>query len=283
MRKQKKRTDLSILIFEKVPKATKVFISSLLNICKTNWYKENHKLRTKDEILKSQILKVLENNPSYGYRRIAMELKVGKNRVRKVMKLNNIKPFKRKARWTKRRDYGNPPALYPNLIKGSCPIVPEAVLVGDFTRISYKDRVLYLATYMDIYTREVVGWNVSTKHTAEFVMNALFDAVKTLGKLPKIVHTDQGSEYQSKDYIQMLSKLGIQVSMSKKASPWENAYQESFYDNFKTDLGLEFDRFEGVGELIEAIHQTINYYNNRRIHTALKMPPSKYKSLNLPV
>lgn len=199
------------------------------------------------------------------------------------MKLYGIKPYKRKARWAKRRDYGKAPAPYLNLIKGSCPIKPEVILVGDFTRIPYREGLIYLATYMDLYTREIVGWNVSTKHTAELVINALFDAIKTLGKIPKIVHTDQGSEYQSKDYVSMLSKLGIQVSMSKKASPWENAYQESWYDNFKTDLGLEFDRFNTIGELVEAIHQTIFYYNNQRIHTKLKMPPTKFKSLHLPV
>jgi len=233
--------------------------------------------------LREQIIKVLEVNPSYGHRRIAMELKTGKNRVRRVMKEFGIKPYKRKARWRKKRDYGKPPAPYPNLIKGSCPIKPEVILVGDFTRIPYKEGIVYLATYMDLFTREIVGWNISAKHTADLVMNALFDAIKTLGKLPKIVHTDQGSEYQSKDYQAMLSKLGIRVSMSKKASPWENAYQESFYDNFKTDLGLEFDRFNSIGELIEEVHQTISYYNHRRIHTTLKMSPSRYKSLHLPV
>lgn len=67
--------------------------------------------------------------------------------------------------------------------------------------------------------------------------------------------------------------LGIKISMSTKASPWENAYQESFYDNFKTDLGLEFERFATVGEFVEAIHKTIRYYNQHRIHTKLKMSP----------
>lgn len=89
--------------------------------------------------------------------------------------------------------------------------------------------------------------------------------------------TDQGSEYTSADYISLMNDLGVTISMSAKASPWENAYQESFYNNFKTDLGLEFERFETIGELVEAIHQTINYYNQSRIHTALKMPPTKFK------
>jgi transposase InsO family protein len=192
---------------EKFHKLLDFFISSLLNICKTNWYKESHKLKTKDELLKEQILKVLEANSSCGHRRIAMALGAGKNRTRRIMKAYGIRLYKRKARWTKRRDYSAP---YPNLIKGSCPIKPEVVLVGGFTRIPYKGGVIYLATYMDIFTREIVGWNISIRHTTEFVMNALFDAIKTLGIIPKIVHTDQGSEYQSKDYAQMLSKLGSQ-------------------------------------------------------------------------
>ncbi len=95
---------------------------------------------------------------------------------------------------------------------------------------------------MDIYTREIVGWNISIRHTKELVIEALLEAVITQGK-PQIVHTDQGSEYKSKEYTQLTNKLGIKISMSKKGSPWENGYQESFYNNFKTDLGLEFERF----------------------------------------
>jgi len=74
-----------------------------------------------------------------------------------------------------------------------------------------------------------------------------------------------------------MENLGVKVSLSAKASPWENGYQESFYDNFKTDLGLEFERFETIGEFVESIHKTINYYNKERIHTKLKTSPLKFK------
>src|SRR3990167_7777422 len=94
-----------------------------------------------------------------------------------------------------------------------------------------------------------------------------------------MVHSDQGSEYTSSDYTNLIEMLGIQISMSRKSSPWENGYQESFFNNFKTDLGLEFDRFDNVGELIEAVHQTINYYNKQRIHTTLKMSPTRFHQL----
>lgn len=189
-----------------------------------------------------------------------------------------IKPYKRKARWTKRRDLRQEPAPYQNLIKGSWPIKPRAILVGDFTFLQYHSRIIYLATYMDLATREIVGWNISHKHTKELVIEAFLDAIKTLGHLPQIVHTDQGVEYTSKEYIGLLSSLGIQISMSKKASPWENGYQESFFNNFKTDLGLEFDRFDSLGEFVAAIHHTISYYNTTRIQTSLGMSPQAFRN-----
>lgn len=168
---------------------------------------------------------------------------------------------------------------YQNEIKDLCPIVPGVVYVCDFTHIEYYRKSLYLATLMDLYTREVVGWEVSSRHTKELVMRALLDAAVSRG-LPRIIHSDQGAEYCSKDYLQALLSAGITISMSKKSSPWENGYQESFYGNFKTDLGLEFERFGSVGELIEAIHHTMNYYNNERIHTTLRMPPAQFRRLH---
>ena len=75
-----------------------------------------------------------------------------------------------------------------------------------------------------------------------------------------------------------LESLGTQVSVSDKASPWQNGYQESFFGRFKDEAG-DLGRFETVGELIEAVYQQINYYNNDRIHTALKMPPAVYARL----
>jgi len=132
---------------------------------------------------------------------------------------------------------------------------------------------------MDLYTREIVGWSISNKHTKQLVFNAFFDAVQNTAQLPKVVHSDQGSEYNCQEYIKLMEQLEIKISMSKKASPWENGYQESFYNNFKTDLGLEFDRFNSVGEFVEAIHYKINDYNQGRIHTTLKTSPVKFKLL----
>ncbi len=75
-----------------------------------------------------------------------------------------------------------------------------------------------------------------------------------------------------------LESLGTQISVSDKASPWQNGYQESFFGRFKEEAG-DFNRFETVGELIEEIYGQINYYNFDRIHTALKMPLAVYAKL----
>lgn len=153
----------------------------------------------------------------------------------------------------------------------------QIVYVGDFTRLSWNGKIVYLATFMDLFTRKIVGWSISTRHTYELIQNAFKEALTYFG-VPLIVHTDQGSEYTSKEYKDLTTKLDVKISMSKKGSPWENGYQESWYDNFKTDLRFEFERFEAVGEFIEAIYKTINYYNNQRIHTKLKMSPYQFKS-----
>ncbi len=130
---------------------------------------------------------------------------------------------------------------------------------------------------MDLFTREIVGWHISRTHTKNLVMQALLDGLMNRRfQKPTYLHTDQGMEYTSKDYIDLVQNLGVQVSMSTKASPWENGYQESFFNNFKTDLGLEFDRFSDEGQFLEAIHHTLYSYNHDRIHTILKMPPAVF-------
>jgi len=273
--KGQKKRQLINLIEAKVRSATKSLLSVLFNFSRKALYL-NSDSEARDELLKNQIIDCLSINPSYGHRRLAIALGVGKKKIRRVMRLYCIKPYKRMARWSKKRDKGKPDRGYPNLIKGSCPISPKVVYVGDFTRLFWNGKVIYLATFMDLFTREVVGWSISTRHTYELVQNAFKEALTSFGK-PIIIHTDQGSEYTSKEYSKLMESLNVKISMSKKGSPWENGFQESFYDNFKTDLGLEFERFETIGEFVEAIHKTVNYYNRERIHLAFKTAPSKFR------
>lgn len=257
---------------------TKTQLAKDLGVSRTSlYYKPQREIL--DLEIQSQIKAVQQDHPAYGHKRIAMELKLNKKRIRRVMKKYGMKPYRRRTKQlVKPEDRNKSPTHYENLIKNICPIRSNIIWATDFTYIKYKGKFIYLATILDIYTREIVGWNITRFHNRFLVLVALKDALKRIGTKPMYLHSDQGSEYDSEDYIKYVEGLKIQISMSRKASPWENGYQESFYKGFKIDLGDQ-NRYEDLSELIEGIHQTIWYYNNKRIHTALKMPPIKFKEI----
>lgn len=258
-------------------KQTKTQLAKKLGISRGMLY-YHHKRPITDEKLKEDILKVTANNPSYGHKRIAIELKAGKKRVRRVMKKFHLVPKRRRGtKFIKPDDLGKPETKYLNLIENFCPIRPNIVWVGDFTHIRFRDSWVYLATVMDIYTREIVGWHLSTNHSKDLIIEAFLDAVEKRKTVPVYFHSDQGSEYESEDYLDLLGKEGIIISMSRKSSPWENGYQESFYSGFKLDLGPT-NHYQDLGELFEKIANTMNYYNNSRIHTSLKMSPVAFRN-----
>jgi putative transposase len=234
-----------------------------------------HKREELDLEVKNQIETVLTSNPAYGHKRIALSLKLNKKRILRVMKKYNLKPLRRQRKHVKRKDLNKKSSGYENLIEDMEVLSPEQVWASDFTYIKYKGRFIYLATVIDLYTREIVGVNISRFHNKELVLGALEDALKCHA-IPEIIHSDQGSEYDSQVYIEFIKKLGIQISMSRKGSPWENSYQESFYGHFKEEFG-DFTRFEEITELVEEIYMQIWYHNNERIHTALKMSPVSFK------
>lgn len=232
-----------------------------------------HKQKEKDWKLKQTIEKALHQFPSYGYKRLAIHLKVNKKRILRVMNLFGIKPYRRRGK--KWRKSGKKEMLaFPNLLLTEFPRYLHHIWASDFTEIKWKKIVIYLATVMDLLSREIVGFSVMTNHSNQLVVNALLSAIHKHPS-PGIIHSDQGSEYLSKDYVGIVLNLGIRLSMSRVASPWENGYQESFYSQFKVDLG-DPNRFETLGELVYEIYKTIWKYNNERIHTALKMPPIVY-------
>ncbi len=255
---------------------TKTALAKKLGVSRGMLY-YSHKKPAADEVLKTDIRKVMAANPSYGHKRVALELKLNKKRILRVMKKFHLMPKRRRdQKFIKPDDLGKPETKYINLIKDFCPIRPNIVWVGDFTHIRFRNSWVYLATVMDIYTREIIGWHLSVNHTKDLIIEAFLDAVDKRKTTPVYFHSDQGSEYESEEYLKLIENSGIKISMSRKSSPWENGYQESFYSGFKLDLG-ETNHYQNLGEIIEAVAQTIYYYNNRRIHTRLKTAPVKFR------
>lgn len=258
-------------------KPTKTALARRLGISRGMLYYQ-HQRPVIDEDLRRQIEAVLSKHPAYGHKRIAIELKMNRKRVRRVMGKFGIKPYRRRVKIPQKKDDAGKAAVENelNIYKLLCPIAPDIVWVSDFTYIKYQGRFIYLATIMDMYTREIIGVAISRFHDKNLVLEAFWDAKARTGTHPVHLHSDQGSEYTSDDYKQYVKSKGILMSFADKGSPWQNGFQESFYQGFKLDLG-EIARFETLGELIEAIYQTIHYYNHERIHTALKMSPVVFK------
>ncbi len=243
-------------------------IATQLGISRSSLYYVS-KLLPKDWELKSKIELVLHDRPSYGYRRVAQELKVNKKRAQRVMKLFGMRAYRRRGRKPKKT--GVAAGDYPNILKTYFPKKLNDIWVADFTYIPFQDKFIYLATVMDLFSREMLGWSVMANHSVMLVMESLFAALAHHER-PTIFHSDNGREYGSKVFVDTLLRLGTFISRSAKASPWENGYQEAFYSLFKIDLG-DPARFKTLGELVAEVHRLVWDYNHKRIHSALKMPP----------
>jgi len=253
-------------------KVNKTKLAKNLGICRQSLYYKP-KLPTKDLALKKQIEEVLAQHKSYGHKRIALHLGVNRKRILRVMKLFDLSPIRKAKMPLKKQDLRQKESFNANLIGDTEINVPSQIWASDFTYLPYfNNKFLYLATIIDCFTKEIISWNLSSKHSTEFIAQTLNEAIAARKK-PKIFHSDQGSEYKSKELSNILKKHKIKCSMSKKSSPWQNSIQESFYGKFKLELGHP-KCYETIGELMEAIAMQIYYYNHKRIHSTLKMPPA---------
>ena len=259
-------------------RATKAALARELGVSRSSLY-YRPRPRPPDGALKAEVEAVMAEHGAYGHRRIAVALGRGKKAVRRVMRKYGLRPrLRRRFRPERPDDVGRPESAVPNVLDGACPIFPGFVWAGDFTYVWFAGRFWYVATVIDVRTREIVGWHVANHHTAALVMEAFRDAVRRAGRAPDWFHSDRGSEYDSEAFAALLALHGTRASMSRKGRPWQNGFQESFYSNFKLELG-DVSRFAHEGELVEAVHGQIAYYNNRRIHSALGMPPVECRKL----
>jgi putative transposase len=238
-------------------------------IPKSSFY---YKAKVKDDSsLVERIKDVMKHNPCYGHRRIAIALKMNKKKIKRVMKECNLKC---KIHTKKRKYY---PVLKdsefaPNLIKFTTASVEDEVWVTDNTYFNLGGKQVYLSTVLDTFTRQIKSWEVGSKRDSQLAIDTLLKA----SSLPKILHSDQGVEYTSSRYINCLKSHNIQLSMSKKGSPWENGYQESFYSRLKEEIEDRVINSLSVHEVKGVITEWIKYYNTERIHSALKMSPLEF-------
>jgi putative transposase len=225
----------------------------------------------KDWALKVRIEEKLRERPSYGSRRLAQALGMDRKRVRRVMRLFGVKPYRRHG---KKYRKSKAKRTFPNLLLEVMPSYPNHVWVTDFTELIFHGKKVYVSTILDLFTRRLMDVQIAVRKGAALTVATLAHALFNHPK-PVILHSDNGSEYAATAYLDLLEASGITISRSKPGCPWENGYQESFYDKFKVDFG-DPNRFETLGELVAEIYRTMWEYNHKRIHSALKMPPAAF-------
>jgi putative transposase len=233
----------------------------------------------RDLVIKDAINKSFETNPSYGHRRLALDLQLNKKRILRVMHEFNLKPPRLwyQKKYITQSDV-NDQDRYTNLLQDTDATdygIGE-VWSSDLTYIKFQGQFIYLATIQDIVSKEIVGFDLSNRHNADLVLKTLREAMLKTKKPPRIFHSDRGREFLSEQCITFLNHNQVKISVSDPGSPWQNGWSESFFSRFKTEFG-NFSRFETLGELLEQIFSYISYFNNARIQIALKMSPVQFK------
>jgi transposase InsO family protein len=227
-----------------------------------------------------------ESRQTYGSPRVYAELRrrgktCGRHRVARLMRLNDVRVHHRR-RYRVTTDSRHNLPVAENLLGRHFEVgAANRAWVADITYVPTAQGWLYLATVLDLGTRQVVGWSMGTTMERGLVIRALEMAISGCQPAPGLIHhSDRGSQYASHDYQRLLKEHGMLPSMSRKGDCWDNAVMESFFHTLKTELiGNRVFRTRGEAR-VEIFRYIETWYNRKRLHSALGyMAPDEYESL----
>lgn len=239
-----------------------------------------------DKALKAAIRTCHDHSrATYGTRRIQKALAkedkvISRRRIARLMDEEGLKcKTRKKFRVTTDSKHNKPVA--PNLLDRNFSVEKtDQVYVGDITYIPTREGWLYLAVFIDLCSRAVVGWSMNSRMPADLVNDALTMAIrKRRPQSGVLVHSDRGSQYASDSFQGLLKKHNFQCSMSRKGNCWDNAPSESFFHTLKTEL-IHQEDFKTREEAKQAIFEYIEvFYNRERLHSSNDyMSPMDYES-----
>jgi transposase InsO family protein len=247
-------------------------------------YFDEHAPRQAEMELRHVIQQVALEHRCYGYRRVEAEIRlkgiiVNHKRVLRVMREDNLLSL-RKRKFVVTTDSSHGRLVYPNLIAGLEATAPNQLWVADITYIRLLEEFIFLAVVLDAFSRRVIGWEVGESLQTSLAVLALERALADRPIPAGIIHhSDQGIQYASGDYVDRLQELGFEISMSRKAAPWENARAESFMKTLKAEeVWLKqyrdlADARSSIGRFLEDV------YNQRRLHSALGyLSPARFEA-----
>ncbi|CDL80343.1 transposase [Xenorhabdus cabanillasii JM26] len=188
-------------------------------------------------------------------------------RTRNLMKQLGLSVRQRKRYWAPRK--GKALSTACNLLNRNFnPLAPNEVWAGDITYLKTPEGWLYLAIVMDLYSRRIVGWQMSTEIDTTLVSQALTKAYY-LRQPSKggVFHSDRGSQYMSQQYWDLLSRYDMRASQGDVGACWDNAVVEGFFGSLKHDW-LFKNSHENPAEMKQDVLDYLHYYNLTRLHTA---------------
>jgi putative transposase len=246
--------------------------------------KPSHETPNSDMDLRDAIQKIALEWPAYGRPRMTRELresgwKVNHKRVHRLMREDNLLCV-RKRKFVVTTDSNHTRRVYPNLARKMILTAPDQLWRADITYIRLRDEFVFLAVILDAYSRRVIGWALERHMEDSLTLTALRMALATRQVTDQLVHhSDRGSQYASNDYTGLLQSRGIQISMSRKGNPWDNAACESFMKTLKYEEVLRND-YRDLREARSSIREFLEkIYNRKRLHSALGyLPPARFEA-----
>ena len=256
-------------------------LCEVLNVSPSGYYAWRNRPQSQREQKNQQLLTDIrmihqKSRETYGSPRITQELRscgehCGENRVARMMQNNGIRAkTKRQFRIrTTQRRFSDPVA--PNLVKQQFVAEhPNQLWSSDITYLWTREGWLYLAVVLDVYSRQIIGYALSSRLTTDLVTEAFTRAVRTRTIAPGLIlHSDQGCQYTSTQFQQLLKSYGIRSSMSARGNCYDNAITETFFHTLKTEH-IYFEQFTTRKEAELSIFDYIEiFYNRQRRHSSL--------------
>lgn len=238
--------------------------------------REEREVRQRERIL-GEVRRIRRRQPRSGARKLQMMvneelmmsgIRVGRDRLFGLLREEGLLVRKRK-KWVRTTQSGHGFRVYKNLIKEKEVKRPGEVLVSDITYIKTMDGWSYLSLVTDLYSRKIMGYELSTSLTLEGSLRALRRAIKGIED-PRgtIHHSDRGVQYCSHVYVGELKKRGMEISMTEENHCYENAVAERVNGILKEELLLGA-KIISHGQAQKLVKEAIGIYNNERLHSSL--------------